>query len=214
MKIRKALTGSIPADGQPLDSGAVDWGFDDYEYEDYYEVEEPKLTKYVGVVGAIYEKQFSGKLSVSFRIDGSPLYFRTGAHRYPGVVEKGNTVEFEAEENSDGKSATVRGSVAAGRNQPRPSSGGSRDSGAVDWAKKDASIQYQSSRKDALELTALLVSSGALKLPADAAKKVAVLEACLDRYTAQFYQDIAELGAVQRTSTEETQESEQYEEEE
>lgn len=173
------------------------------------------MSKYVGQVSAIYNKEFSGKMTYSIKIDGSPLYFRLNGNRYPGIVEKGNVVEFEATENEDGKSAKVVGAVTSGKAPTsaaaRTVAAGSGNSGGVDWDKKDRSIQYQSSRKDALELVSILVTSGALKLPTDKAKQVSVIEAVVDRYTAAFYADIAELGAVKRTTTEEVEEKEETE---
>jgi hypothetical protein len=172
------------------------------------------MTQYVGRVAAIYNREFSGKMTYSIKIDGSPLYFRLNDKRYPGIVEKGNMVEFEAEENSDGKSAKVIGAVRAGRAAPTSEAGkGAAVGGGVDWAKKDASIQYQSSRKDAVEFVKLLVQTGALGLPAAKSKQVAALELAVDRYTAQFFADIAELGAVKRTTSEEVEEGEQEEDE-
>lgn len=165
------------------------------------------MSKYVGQVKKIFDREFSGKMTYSIVIEGSPLYFRLNNKRYPGIVEVGNVVEFEATENDDGKSAKVVSPVTAGKQTKSPQAQAASGGGTTDWAAKDRSIQYQSSRKDAIEVVGLLLTSGALKLPADKAKQVSVIEAVIDRYTAQFYVDIPELGAIKRTTTEEVEEA-------
>lgn len=150
--------------------------------------------KISGQVFRIYEKQFPNKpVTYSIKLEDNPIYYRTNTNRYAGIAEPGNRVEFMATMNSDGKSARVDGDVkalAAVAAAPggTPSMGVSRDN----------SIQYQSSRKDALEFVGLLVKAEAVKLPAKPADKLGALVALVDSFTASFFEDINTLGAVTR----------------
>lgn len=153
--------------------------------------------KYTGKVYKIYEREFRGKMSYSIKLDDQPLYHRLNDKRFAGIAESGNVIEFEAEPNADGKSTAVKGEVrlaAASSSQPQAATsfagGGTRD----------ASIQYQSSRKDALEFLSIAITAGAIKLPAKEAAKLKAMEALVDYYTAGFYEDIGTLGAVSRSN--------------
>jgi len=160
------------------------------------------MAKVQGQVFRIYEKEFRGKKSISVKLEDNPIFYRFGDRRHAGILEPGNVVEFEAgDTNEDGKSAhangtpvQVKGQKSGGASAP---SGGGGGGGA-----REVSIHYQSARKDALEFLQLAHVVGALKLPATEAKRLGVLEAALDKYTAIFFEDTGILGAVTRANEE------------
>ena len=150
-------------------------------------------TKYVGVVDKIFDKTWDGgKTTYSVRLEGNPLYFRMGTKRFSGIAEPGQTISFDADMAPDNKSAKIVGDVVKARPEPKapPES--------APAGSRDASIQYQSSRKDALVFLEILLAQGALKIPVKQNQKVATIEAALDLYTAQFFKDIDILGALER----------------
>lgn len=82
--------------------------------------------------------------------------------------------------------------------------GGKSQMSKEEWAEKDLQIRYQSARNAAITAVALAVEVGALVLGTAKAKpeaKLAVLNGQLDLYTAQFYADVENKGAVVRTSS-------------
>lgn len=152
-----------------------------------------------GVVTKVYENSFpDGGKSVSFRINGDSRYFRCGRNRFSGILEEGKFIKFKFEPVND-KAAKVLGTPKGGSASEAAQAPASTGGGGRDWAANDAAIRYQSSRKDALEMAKLVITSEAIKLPAAQAKKLEVLEALVDRYTAAFFADIETKGAVART---------------
>jgi hypothetical protein len=147
-----------------------------------------------GQVFKVYEKQFSGKpMTYSVKLEDNPIYYRLGTNRQAGVIEPGRIIQFSATPNADGKSATVQGAVTNAAAPPAAASGTPAFGGD-----RQNSIVYQSSLKSAIEFISTAVKAGAIKLPAKDADKLGVLEAALDRYTAQFFNDVNTLGAVTR----------------
>jgi hypothetical protein len=159
------------------------------------------MSKVNGQVWKVMDKDFRGKTLWSVRLENDPIYYRLNENRYPGIVEPGAYIEFEAETNPDGKSAQVKGApkqvVAA---VAPPAASGAVSSGGGGGGGRDVNIQYQSSRKDALVFVALAVSSGAIVLPAKASGKLAALEALVDSYTALYLEDIGTGAAVSRAT--------------
>lgn len=152
------------------------------------------MAQVTGKVYKIFPKEFSGKMNYSIKLEDNPIYYRAGTKSWAGIAEPGNTVTFEAEINSDGKSAKIVGDVTKARAEPGagiPSTGGGG---------REASIHYQSSRKDAVEFLKLAFQTEAIVLPKATKGRLGILEAALDKYTAQFYEDIGTLGAVARTA--------------
>jgi len=123
---------------------------------------------------------------------------------------KGDSVKLKVEKR--GKNTMVQAvkvlSKGQGDSGGSGGSGGGRGRYTPDPA-REASIHYQSSRKDALALLALQQDAGILKLGTKAAEKEAVLLAKLDVLTAQFHEDIATLGAVKRVA-EQTDEADEF----
>jgi hypothetical protein len=172
------------------------------------------LSKVTGQVYKLFDKNFRGKTLWSFRLENDPIYYRMDENRGAGIVEPGNYIEFDANLNSDGKSAQVTGpptkvvpaSPVAGGAVATPGRGGN-------YADRESSIHYQSARKDALVFVGMAVSAGAIVLPAKTSAKLAALEALVDAYTAQYLEDISTGGAVtravQRAYDEDTKETEE-----
>lgn len=150
-----------------------------------------------GVVWKIYTKVFRGRENFTVKIDGDPLYYRLNTNRYPGVCEEGNRIKFTAEENSDGQSARVLDTPVivtppAGAAAAAPASAGAGGSSS------GLQMRYQGALERAILFVDVALKNGAIVLPAAKAKKLGVLEAALDKYTAQFYDDTNTLGAVTR----------------
>lgn len=156
-----------------------------------------QLTQYQGTVEKLFPSRFGGG---SFSLDGQRgLYFNT-KQPLPGFVQVGTNVKFEGELGRNGKSVFV--DATAIQQQAQAAQAASSGGGGTNWAKKDASIQYQSSRKDAIAVVDLLLRNGALVLPAAAGKKAGVVEAAIDRFTAIYFEDIDILGALDRAVVE------------
>ena len=149
------------------------------------------MAQFRGRVSKIFPSRFGG----SFGLDGQQgLYFNTKS-ALPAFIREGVTVELEGEIGRNNKSVfVVEGSVKEVAQAPAPAGGGGGSYGNT----QDA-IKYQSARKDALVMVGLLVQTGALKLPEAPAKKAGVIEAAVDRFTAIYYEDIDQLGALART---------------
>lgn len=151
-----------------------------------------------GQVFKVYEKTFSGKNNYSVKLENDPLYYRMNQKRFAGIAEPGNTVTFSAEMNEDGKSARVTGEL-------KKASGPAAAAAPVSTGNRESSIHYQSARKDALVMVDLLIRTEALSLGKAPAKKAAIIEAALDRYTALFFEDIGTMGAVTRCNGEDSE---------
>lgn len=148
--------------------------------------------KVTGQVFRVYPKTFPGKPETySVKLEDNPIYYRLGTKRFAGVVEPGSVIEFMATLNPDGKSARVDSDVKLASQQTAQAVGATQDA-------KQASITYQSARKDALAFVAAILSADAIKLPAKQADKLAAMENLVDHYTAKFFEDTNTLGAVTR----------------
>lgn len=166
------------------------------------------MSKVTGQVWKVMDKEFRGKMLYSFRLESDPIYYRMNENRNAGVVESGSYIEFEADYNADGKSAQVKGTpkkVTPAAPQAAPAGVQGGYSGGTS---RDASIGYQSSRKDALLFVQIALANGAITLPAKASAKLAALDALVDSYTALYLEDISTGGAVTR-STQRAYEEEQ-----
>ena len=149
-----------------------------------------------GTVFKVYEKTFSGKANYSIKLDGNPIYYRAKQQRFAGIAEPGNRVAFNATANADGQSANIDGPVTL--SAPAAVAASGTPAVAQSYGDRSNSIVYQSSRKDALEFVALALSTGSLSLGKVDKKRLGILEAALDRYTALFFEDVNTLGAVVR----------------
>lgn len=148
-----------------------------------------------GVVFRVYEKTFSNRTNYSVKLEDDPLYYRLNQKRFPGIVEAGNRITFEANPNPDGKSANVTSDVTlatptANVAQAPGVSGAAGNSGLQ--------MRYQGALERAILFVDMAVKHEAIKLPTAVAKRLGVLEAAVDRYTAQYFEDTNVLGAVTR----------------
>jgi len=87
--------------------------------------------------------------------------------------------------------------------------GGGSNLSKEEWHEKDLTIQYQSARKDAIEVLKLMQAADVLKLGSKAAEKEGLLLTTLDRLTVGFFEDIEARGAVKRYKGE-ADESEEF----
>lgn len=171
-----------------------------------------------GVVFRVHTKDYRGKNLYSFKLDGGGdnEWFRLGENRREGTVEEGYEIKLGYTEDRNGNLQVEKVKVLAkgepvqaksksrGKSSYSKSSGGGAKGNSVDWAAKDAAIQYQSSRKDALEFVKMGVELKSIKLPAATkiAERIAALEGYVDLYTAKFFLDIASQGALSRADDE------------
>jgi hypothetical protein len=167
---------------------------------------EGNQVRHEGVVFKVYEKEFSGKMTYSIKLDGQPLYHRAKFNRYAGIAEPGNRIAFDADDNPDKKSTTITSPVVLVAATPVAASGAPSAGGGGWGAERNNSIVYQSSRKDAIAFLQIVLGAGSLKLPAALNAKLGALEAALDRYTALFFDDVNTLGAVLREAEGEKEE--------
>ena len=158
------------------------------------------MAKVTGKVYKVYCKAFNGKNSYSVKLDGNDVYYRNN-NKNPGDIE-GKTVEFEAGDVNDaGNAAYINGKITivdtSGPSKPAGSSGGGS------WgSKNEPAIHYQNAAGRAIPMVDLLIRNGAIKLPAKTAAIAEVIEAAVDHYTAQFFEDITTFGAVSRANGE------------
>lgn len=149
-----------------------------------------------GKVWKVYQKQWKNKTLYTIKIDGNDTYYRCG-EKDPGNIA-GKVVEFEAGEDT-GSGAQVKGKVTIVDSSTSGKSSGGGGGGGYD-PQKDNRIQYQSSRKDALEMVKILLDKGGVKLPSKTADIAEVIEGLVDHYTAQFFEDVGTFGAVARAN--------------
>lgn len=155
------------------------------------------MAQYTGKVSKIFPARFGG----SFGLDGQyNLYFNT-KQALPAFVVPGASVSFEAEMGRNGKSVYVSDATLKSVAPPAPATPAGNTGGGGSFADRDNSIKYQSSRKDALAMVGLLVSTGALfdpSKPPARTKLAGIIEDAVDRFTALYFDDIEELGALNR----------------
>lgn len=174
-------------------------------------------TKVTGVLYKCFEKEWPSKRpggkpnkTYSLKLEGDPMYYRTprgkspgsDGERFAGIAEPGNTITFEADPVNDSSMQIVGAVTKVEAAQATVSSvGGTSAPGAsAPSGTREASIHYQSSRKDALAFLDIAVRAGAVKLPAKEAAKLEALEALADFYTSAYFSDVATFGAVTRAN--------------
>jgi hypothetical protein len=149
------------------------------------------MAQYQGKVSKIFTSRYGG----SFGLEGQHgLYFNT-KQALPATIVEGASVAFEATPGRNGKSVYVEDATLKVVSAPAPSNGG----GGTSFQSRDDSIRYQSSRKDALAMAALLAAAGCLYNDNTPKAKIAgILEDTVDRFTAVYFEDIENLGALDR----------------
>lgn len=149
------------------------------------------MAQYQGRVSKLFTSRFGG----SFGLEGQHgLYFNT-KNPLPNDVQEGVMVSFDGQMGRNGKSFQVNDASLKVLAAAAPQAA---SQGPSNTSSRDDSIRYQSSRKDAIAVVTLLVTSGALKLPEAQAKKAGVIEDAVDRFTAVYFEDIETLGALDR----------------
>ena len=152
--------------------------------------------KVSGVIKVVKKNDFG---FYSVKIDDT--WYGTGQKKDPGVVA-GDNVEGEYElEKGKYKTITKSGLTKAAAKQAPAGATSSGSTGGTNWAAKDDSIRYQSSRKDALAFYSIpgaLSATGFDK--AKPAEKSGVLEALIDKKTAEYFEDVSTFGAVARAN--------------
>ena len=150
--------------------------------------------KVSGVIKVVKKNDFG---FYSVKIDDT--WYGTGQKKDPGVVA-GDFVEGEYElEKGKYKTITKSGLTKAAKAPVGAAGAGEKTSSS--WAAKDDSIRYQSSRKDALAFYSIpgaLSATGFDK--AKPAEKIGVLEALIDKKTAEYFEDVSTFGAVARAN--------------
>lgn len=127
-----------------------------------------------------------------------------GFYKTEPKCKTGDTVTFEAEQKGNfwnAKPATLKKAVVSPTASPAAEAvavGGSGTARTQTWDggdKRQDSIIFQSSRKDALEFLGILVDTGVVDVSkVKAADKASVLETYLDQYTDRFVADVKNLG--------------------
>ncbi len=135
----------------------------------------------------------------SVKIDNT--WYGLGTKKQPDGIAVGDIVEGEFElEKGKYKTITKAGLTKAAKAAPTGAAG-SAGTTSSSWQAKDDSIRYQSSRKDALAFYSIpgaLSATGFDK--AKPAEKIGVLEALIDKKTAEYFEDVATFGAVARAN--------------
>ncbi len=161
-----------------------------------------------GLVAVVMKSKFGDDMRVKLE-DGD---WYSASPDMARKIDRGATVKLKVERK--GKNVwiqAVKELEAAPADSKGSSGGGNRGSGrsyTPDPA-REASIHYQSSRKDAIAVLTVLVENGLVSLGTKKAEKEAVFLAKLDILTAQFHEDIGTLGAVTRVG-EQADESEEF----
>lgn len=112
------------------------------------------------------------------------------------ACDEGDFVNYEIEQN--GKYKNIK-SISVASAPAAPSGNNSGGNGVQRVDTRDISIRYQSSRKDALQLTEILLANDALAVPAKKADKADAIIAFVEDVTNQFYvklQDVMDAGGV------------------
>lgn len=115
-------------------------------------------------------------------------------------ARQGDYVSFDFEQSGNFKNAKNVKVVAPPAGGQQPAAAPQAQAQGVSVVnKRDVSIQYQSSRKDAIQVLDLLIKHDAVSLPAKKADKFDAALALLDELTARFYlrlEDVIDEGGV------------------
>lgn len=148
-----------------------------------------------GVVEKVWENQTKAGTTYAYVIDN----VRYGSYKTKLPIKEGDNVSFDAEQNGNFWNInvkTVKKLAAAPVDVSKASSGtatgwsgGKRDSGVQD------AINYQSARKDALQLLDILASNQVIDFgKASKAKAFETALTYVDKLTVRFFEDTKALG--------------------
>jgi hypothetical protein len=146
-----------------------------------------KMSRRKGTVSRVGKSKYSYYI----QLDGDGFYFNT---KYEPKCGIGDVVGIEFEKKADNRGNIQKVKLLEDNGAPKgvqESQGGGGKGGGSYQADPDrqASIVFQSSRKDALVFTGLLLSNEAVKLPKDTAKRATIIEALVEETTASFFKD-------------------------
>lgn len=134
------------------------------------------------------------KYSYYLQLDGDGFYFNTKFN--PSKVGVGDVVgiEFDPKGDTRGQVQAIKllednGGPKGHQESGGDFGGGNRGGNASGDGNRQESIVYQSSRKDALVLTGLLVEQGAIALPKAADKRRTIIEELLAEQTNRLFKD-------------------------
>lgn len=154
------------------------------------------MSKRKGTVTKIGKSQYSYYIL----LDSDKFYFNT---KYNPKCGEGDVVGIEFEQKAENRGQIKNVKILEDKGGPKghqESSGGSgggysdNKGGGNNYndAGRQASIIYQSSRKDAIEVTKLLVQSESIKLPKAPDKRQIIIDELVAEYAAKFYADAAD----------------------
>jgi len=150
-----------------------------------------------GQVFKLYESRYGGG---SFRLENDQTYYNTNkSYPLPAFVQPGALITFEAGElKGKGKTVADNSIVQASRAsapsaQTASSGGGGYQEGA----------RYQGALERAILMTDMLIRHAGVKLSDNPAKRGGQIEKLVDRFTALYFEDTGELGALSRAEPEE-----------
>ena len=159
-----------------------------------------------GVVQRTFQRDFDGKILYSFTLKGQDGFFGTGTKKAP--VEVGKSYEFEVDVDGRGRKtvnlATIKPwesgeaiqspNVSSFAARSRYAGGASKDQGKDDyWRNKEARDlvndrhrELGATRNTAIALVSLMLTNGAIKLPAKESSKEEVIYKLFEHYTEEL----------------------------
>ena len=145
-------------------------------------------------------------ITLSVKLENDPMYYRmprkSDGNSEPVNAGPGDHVTFEANPINDNSSQIIGSVDKVEAAQATVATVGQAASAAPagQGTAREASIHYQSSRRDALQFLDIATRLGAVKLPVKEAAKLEALEALADHYCAAYFADVATFGAVARAN--------------
>lgn len=127
-------------------------------------------------------------------------WYGTGKKEAPSGVSQGDMVEGEYILEKEKYKNITKAGLTKAKAPAGASTSGSGSTGGTNWAAKDDSIRYQSSRKDALALLGLPGVLDSIVGKAKPADRQGLVEALVDKYTASYFEDVSTFGAVGRAN--------------
>lgn len=153
------------------------------------------MTKVTGIIEKIWENQTKAGTTYAYVVDNQ----RYGSYKTKLKAREGDNVSFEAEQNGNFWNIDTK-TFRVLEAKPSTSTAGAGTStayvGKRDGAVQDA-INYQSARKDALQLLDILASNNVVDFGTEKAsgpKKWAAALAYVDKLTQRFFEDTKNLG--------------------
>ncbi len=156
-----------------------------------------------GKVAFVNERNWQGKNLYSFKLADDEALYVCGTSK--PQISKGDFVTFEANPNPKGQMVVNLASLEA--KKVEVVSAGS--AGKAAWGgksgynddKRQRTIEWQAARNSAIAAAQVVLSNGALKLPAKESAKYEAVMALIGELTKQFFDETATLGEKPKTAT-------------